>query len=192
MADDAAKFPLSNVAQRVITAAVVGPLVVIAVLAGGLSFTLVVTASRVVGILEFYMLAHDRLSQGSALVGVPTLILVVLAFHIGQPVAFVAGAGARRGCDFLSGNAAPPDRHVRRSLVQVGMTLVGVLVSRLPQRFSGGAARAAEWRSVDSADPVRDLGNGHLRLYWRQAVGQNQARAETFAQKDGRRRASSA
>ena len=60
MADDAAKLPLSNVAQRVITAAVVGPLVVIAVLAGGLPFTLVVTGFAIVGILEFYMLAHER------------------------------------------------------------------------------------------------------------------------------------
>jgi len=137
MADDAAKLPLSNVAQRVITAAVVGPLVVIAVLLGGAAFTLVVAVFAIVGILEFYNLAHDRPSQGSSVVGVPTLILVILAFHFGLPALSIAVLAI---CVVVTSTLEtlrhPTD--VRRSLLQVGMTLAGVLYLGFPSAFLVG------------------------------------------------------
>lgn len=137
MADEVAKLPISNVTQRIITAAVVGPLVVIAVLAGGLAFTFVVTVFAVVGILEFYMLAHDRPSQGSAVVGVPTLILVILAFHFGEPAFSLLFLAISAIVTFL----LETFRHrtdIRRSLFQVGMTLAGVLYLGFPSGFLVG------------------------------------------------------
>jgi phosphatidate cytidylyltransferase len=137
MANEAAKHPLSNVAQRVITAAVVGPLVVIAVLIGGLAFTLVVTVFALVGLLEFYMLARDRPSQGSALVGVPTMLLVVLAFHFGQPafsLIILALCAVVTFCLEMIRNRAD----VRRNFLQVGMTLAGVLYLGFPSGFLVG------------------------------------------------------
>jgi len=137
MADDAAKLPLSNVAQRLITAAVVGPLVVIAVLVGGLVFALVVTGFAIIGALEFYVLAHDRSSQGSALVGVPTLILVVLAFYLGFPALSLVILALCAVVTF----ALETLRHrtdIRRSLFQVGMTLAGVLYLGFPSGFLVG------------------------------------------------------
>ncbi len=137
MADDVAKHPLSNVAQRVITAAVVGPLVVIAVLAGGIPFMLVVTGFAIVGILEFYMLAHDRPSQGSAVVGVPTMIGVVLAFHIGQPALSLVVLAVGAGVAFVLETVRHPS-DVSRSLVQAGMTVLGVLYLGFPSGFLVG------------------------------------------------------
>src|SRR4051812_35136718 len=131
MADDAVKQPLPNVAQRVITAAVVGPLVVIAVLAGGLPFTLVVTGFAIVGILEFYNLAHDRPFQGSAVIGVPTLILIILAFHFGLPaLSIVVLALSVVVTSTLETVRHPTD--IRRNLIQVGLTLAGVLYLAFP------------------------------------------------------------
>ncbi|MBI1257939.1 MAG: hypothetical protein GC204_10745 [Chloroflexi bacterium] len=134
MADDAAKLPLSNVAQRLITAAVVGPLVVIAVLAGGPAFALVVLGFAIVGLLEFYHLAYDRPSQGSTLVGVPTMILVVLAFYFEQPALALLALGVGAVVTFCLETV----RHtadVRRSFVQVGMTVLGVLYLGFPSGF---------------------------------------------------------
>ena len=134
MADDAANLPLSNVAQRVITAAVVGPLVVIAVLAGGLAFTLVVLGFAIIGILEFYHLAHDRPSQGSALVGVPTMTLVVLAFHFGQPALALLALALGAVVTFIL-EMVRHSTDVRRSLIQAGMTVLGVLYLGFPSGF---------------------------------------------------------
>src|SRR3954463_12739124 len=122
---DAAKLPLSNMAQRIITAAVVAPIVVVCVLSGGLAFTLVVTVFAIPGIIEFYMLAQNRASQGSTLIGVPMLIAVVLGFYWGEPRLWVAALLVGAVVTFLLETL----RHradVRRSLSQVGMTLAGV------------------------------------------------------------------
>ncbi len=131
---DIAKLPLSNMAQRLITAAVVAPVVVIVMLIGGAAFTLLVLAFAVVGILEFYMLARNRASQGSAVIGVPMLIAVVLAFYFGEPLLLVAALGIGAAITFL----LELSRHyteLRRCLFQVGMTLVGVFYVGFPTGF---------------------------------------------------------
>lgn len=131
---DAAKVPLSNIAQRVITAAVVAPIVVAAVLVGGVVFTVMVAVFAIVGVTEFYILARNRPSQGSALVGIPTLIGVILGFHLGDPRvwlgALALGAAATFALEFVRHSA-----ELRRSLFQVGMTLAGVFYLGFPSGF---------------------------------------------------------
>jgi phosphatidate cytidylyltransferase len=140
---DVAKLPLSNIAQRILTAAVVGPLVVLAVLMGGLAFTLVVLLFALVGILEFYILARNRPSQGSALVGVPMLIAVVLAFHFREPLLWVAalvlGAVATLALETVRHR-----KDLRRSVFQVGMTLMGVFYLGFPAGFLVGLRGLAD------------------------------------------------
>ncbi|HVU12276.1 MAG TPA: phosphatidate cytidylyltransferase [Phototrophicaceae bacterium] len=131
---DVAKAPLSNIAQRVITALIVAPVVVIAVLIGGIAFALVVTAFAILGVVEFYVLARNRPSQGSTVIGVPMLIGVVLAFYLSSPPLLIAVLviGA------LGAFALELVRHrsdVRRSFFQVGMTLAGVLYIGFPSGF---------------------------------------------------------
>lgn len=131
---DVAKYPLSNIAQRVITAAVVTPIVVVAVLLGGIPFTVMVTVFAVIGVTEFYILARNRPSQGSALVGIPMLVGVVIGFYVGDARvwsgAVLIGAVLTFVLEML--------RHrweTRRSLFQVGMTLMGVLYLGFPTGF---------------------------------------------------------
>jgi phosphatidate cytidylyltransferase len=93
-----------------------------------------VTGFAIVGILEFYMLAHERTSQGSAVVGVPTLILIVLAFYFGQPsLSLVALAFGAVITFFLETIRHPSD--LRRGLVQTGMTVSGILYLAFPSGF---------------------------------------------------------
>ncbi len=131
---DVAEVPLSNLAQRLITAAVVGPIVVVAGLWGGLPFALLVTVVAVVGVIEFYVLARNRPAQGSTVTGVPILLGVILAFFFHEPlialVALVAGAVATFALETLRHH-----QDVKRSLAQVGMTLLGVLYVGFPSAF---------------------------------------------------------
>ena len=131
---DAAKLPLSNTAQRVITALVVAPFIVLAVFVGAMPFALVVTAVSLVGVTEFYLLAHNRSTQGSALVGVPLLLAVILAFYVNNLVLLagllLVGAAAAFILETFRHSA-----DVRRSLRQVGMTLAGVLYVGFPAGF---------------------------------------------------------
>ncbi|MCC6801617.1 MAG: phosphatidate cytidylyltransferase [Anaerolineae bacterium] len=128
---DVAKYPLSNIAQRVITAVVVAPIIIATVLLGGLPFMIVVTFFSVVGLTEFFILARNRPSQGRALVGIPTLIVLALAFYLNDAR---LGIGALALCMVVT-FVLEIIRHrteFRRSVFQVGMTLAGVLYLGLP------------------------------------------------------------
>lgn len=81
---DVAEAPVSNTTQRILTGLVGGPLVLIAVAAGGLPFTAVVLFGALVGVIEFYHLAQNRPSRGSNIIGVPMFLATVLAFHFGE------------------------------------------------------------------------------------------------------------
>ncbi len=131
---DVAKIPLSNIAQRILTAVIVMPLVILAVLLGGLPFTVMVTVFAVIGVTEFYILAHNRPSQGSALVGIPTLIGVVFGFYFGEPLVWITALALGALTTFLLETL----RHsgdIRRSIFQVGMTLAGVAYLGFPSGF---------------------------------------------------------
>ncbi len=131
---DVAKVPLSNIAQRVITALVVAPVVVVAVLIGGIAFMLVVLAFAVLGVVEFYILARNRPSQGSALIGVPMLVGVVLAFYLSNPLLLTAVLGIGALVTFLL-ELLRHRKDMRRSFFQVCMTLAGVLYVGFPSGF---------------------------------------------------------
>ncbi len=128
---DVAEVPLSNLAQRLITAVVVGPIVVVTALWGGLAFTALVALVAVVGVIEFYVFARDRPSQGSALIGVPMVLGLFLAFHFREPLiglaALLIGVAATFTLETLRHR-----RDLKRSLLQAGMTLLGVLYVGFP------------------------------------------------------------
>ncbi|MEP7290191.1 MAG: phosphatidate cytidylyltransferase [Chloroflexota bacterium] len=130
---DVAGISLSNTAQRVITGVVVAPLVVLTVFAGGIAFTMVVLLVAIVGVTEFYLLARNRLSQGSTLIGVPMLIVTVLAFHFREPLLLAGGLALGVVLTFILELAR--HRDARRSLFQVGMTLAGTLYLAFPAGF---------------------------------------------------------
>jgi phosphatidate cytidylyltransferase len=131
---DVAKYPLSNIAQRVITAVLVAPVIVATVLLGGVPFMIVVTFFAVLGVTEFYMLAQNRPSQGSVLVGIPTMIGLVIAFYLSD-VRLGIGALALGAAVTFPLEIIRHRSEIRRSLVQVGMTLAGALYLGLPTGF---------------------------------------------------------
>jgi phosphatidate cytidylyltransferase len=128
---DAAKSPPSNIVQRVTTGLIVAPIVLATVYFGGAAFTVLAMAMAILGIAEFYILAQNRASQGSTLVGIPTLVAFVLAFQTGDVLLLAAVLVVSAVVTF----ALEMVRHsteVRRSLFQVGMTLFGVLYLGIP------------------------------------------------------------
>ncbi len=128
---DVAKAPPSNIIQRVVTGLLALPIVLVAALAGGMAFTVMALLFAMLGISEFYMMAHDRASQGSTLIGIPMLIAFVLVFQTGDVLVLLLVLGIGAAATFL----LETFRHsadVRRSLFQVGMTLLGVLYLGIP------------------------------------------------------------
>lgn len=93
-----ASSTLSNLTVRILTAAVLLPVAIAGMVLGGIVWALLLTPVAVLGVLEFYYLAHERPTQGSALVGVPLVLLVLLAFYVEEPAiwigALVAGLAA--------------------------------------------------------------------------------------------------
>jgi phosphatidate cytidylyltransferase len=77
--------PMSNLAQRALTVLIGGPVALLLVFAGGWAFAAGVIVLAALGAAEFYLLAHGRPEQGSAWVGIPAVVLVGLAYQIGQP-----------------------------------------------------------------------------------------------------------
>lgn len=133
---DVAEAPISNTTQRILTGLVGGPLVLIAVAAGGLPFTAVVLFGALVGVIEFYHLAQNRPSRGSNIIGVPMFLATVLSFHFGEtrllvPI-LVLGATATFLLEIVR-------RHdLRQCLIQTLMTLAGVLYVGFPAGFLVG------------------------------------------------------
>jgi phosphatidate cytidylyltransferase len=130
---DVAGISLSNTAQRVITGVVVAPFILLCVFVGGLPFTFVVLALASLGVTEFYLLAKNRLSQGSTLIGVPMLVAIGLAFHFGEPLLLVITLLVGTALTFLL--EILRHHNLRRGLSQVLMTLAGTLYLAFPAGF---------------------------------------------------------
>lgn len=124
----------SNLTQRIITAVIVLPFVLIAAVLGGLPFTLLAGSLACVGVAEFYLLAQKRQVQGSTLIGVPTSVVLLLAFHLQSHLLSIASVLIGAALTFALETIRHPN-DLRRSLMQVIMTLGGVLYLCIPTGF---------------------------------------------------------
>jgi phosphatidate cytidylyltransferase len=129
----AGKLP-SNLTQRIITAAVVLPFVLVAAVVGGLPFTILAGSIGCVGVAEFYLLGQKRETQGSTLMGVPVSAAVMLAFHFQQDIIWIAALIIGGGLTFALETIRHPD-DLRLSLMRAVMTLAGVLYVAFPTGF---------------------------------------------------------
>ncbi len=142
-ASEPKKTGLSNLAQRLITAAVFLPVVLGLTLIGGWGFAVLVMALALIGLLEFYLLAHDHPIQGSAWVGAPAALLVMLAFQIGEDRLWSAAlAVCTAAALILEWARHPSDRG--RTLAQTAMTVAGVLYIAFPAGFLIGLRGAPD------------------------------------------------
>lgn len=127
------KLP-SNLTQRILTSVVLLPIVLIATIIGGLPFTLMAGSLACVGVAEFYLLAQRRLVQGSSLIGVPVSALVMLAFHFQEDRLWIGALIGGALLTFALETIRHP-RDLRRSLLQVVMTLAGIAYVAFPTGF---------------------------------------------------------
>lgn len=129
-----AKKQSSNLYQRIVTSLVLAPVVILLVVLGGWPFALGVAFAAVIAALEFYLLAENRPEQGSALVGVAAVLLLVLAYQLGQPYLWPAVLGASAAVTILIEFLRHP-REPRRNFRQLLMTLFGVFYIGFPAAF---------------------------------------------------------
>lgn len=125
---------MANFNQRVTTALIGLPIALLAAYLGGWPMTILIGLIAAIGTLEFCVLAHGQDIQGSAIVAVPTTLAVVLAFHLGIPAIWVLALVLAVSITFLLEMLRHP-RQIRRSLLQTGMTLAGVLYIGFPSAF---------------------------------------------------------
>ena len=128
------KLKSSNLTQRILTAALLGPLALIVTAIGGWLFTLMALAIAVIALLEFYTLEHNSIYRGSAGVGLPMGIAVVLSFHFDQPLLTVAALLIGGAAAFVLESLRDPGQ-TRRNVLQTAMTYAGVLYIALPAGF---------------------------------------------------------
>lgn len=127
---------LSNLAVRTLTALVGGPLALAVVYVGGWLLIGVVAALAVVALLEFYALGRDRQTPGVAVVGVPTLLAMMVAFESHQDLILVLLLALAAGASFLIETArrTPPALRLYRVLA----TTAGLIYVGLPSAFLAG------------------------------------------------------
>lgn len=124
----------SNLTVRVITGLALMPLVLAAMVVGGWVWTGLLALVIGIGLLEFFFLAHGHWSQGSAVVGIPAGLAVLLAFHADEPLAAFAAVLVGGAMTLILETLRHPG-DIRRSIWQVVTTLTGILYVGFPLAF---------------------------------------------------------
>lgn len=125
---------LTNFQLRLLTAVILLPIAIIASFVGGVWFLALLLPVMSVGMLEFYMLEKESAMQGSSLVGVPTGIIIILAFFFNinwvWQLALLICIVVTLTLELLR-----QPKQFRHALVQVGITLCGILYIAFPTAF---------------------------------------------------------
>lgn len=125
---------LSNLQLRVLTAMVFLPIALIATLVGGWLFLAVLLPVTAIGLLEFYILEKGTRIQGSSLTGIPTAILIIVAFYFNLDWLWQLALIACVTLTFFIETIRHP-HDIHQSLVQVATTLIGILYVAFPGAF---------------------------------------------------------
>jgi phosphatidate cytidylyltransferase len=80
----------ANLRIRLLTALILGPLIILLILVGDWSFNTLVIAGGVLGLLEFCALGERRGWMGITQAGVPAMLLLLMSFANGLPGLFPA------------------------------------------------------------------------------------------------------
>ncbi|MCY3799574.1 MAG: phosphatidate cytidylyltransferase [Chloroflexi bacterium] len=124
----------TDLRERIITAGALLPIAILASLAGGWLFVLLILPVLCVGMLEFYVMEKDTTMQGSSLTGIPTGIAIVLGFFLNQDwlwqLAVILGIFLTLMLEY-----SRQPRQPVRALKQVGTTMCGVIYIAFPAAF---------------------------------------------------------
>lgn len=125
------RFELSNLMQRLLTGLIALPLVLLATFAGGWWFVALAGLLACVGVMEFCMLGRARGVEGSALVGVPVAVALVVGVHLGQPAMWMWALALGGPAVFVLQMLR--ERHEPRiNLIKMVTTLAAVLYVAVP------------------------------------------------------------
>lgn len=124
----------ANLRLRLITAIILLPVAILASLAGGLPFLMILLPVMCIGMLEFYVMEKDTTMQGSSLTGIPTGIIIVLGFFFHQDWMWQLALAAGVVLTLLLELSRQP-KEFRRALAQVGITLFGIIYLAFPTAF---------------------------------------------------------
>lgn len=124
----------TDLRERIITAGVLLPIAILASLAGGWLFVLLILPVMCVGMLEFYLMEKDTTMQGSSLTGIPTGIAIVLGFFLKQDWLWQLAVPLGILLTLTLEYSRQP-RQPARALMQVGTTMCGVFYIALPAAF---------------------------------------------------------
>jgi len=124
----------ANLRLRLITAIILLPVAILASLAGGFPFLIILLPVMCIGMLEFYVMEKDTAMQGSSLTGIPTGISIVLGFFFHQDWMWQLALGAGAALTLLLELSRQP-KEFRRALAQVGITLFGIIYLAFPTAF---------------------------------------------------------
>lgn len=127
---------MSNLAIRIVTALIGGPLALAVAYIGGWLLVLVVAALAAVALLEFYALGRDRQTPGNAVVGVPVVVAMMVVFQARLDAVLILllplAAIAAYGVEYL--RRTPPELRLYRVLA----TVAGLVYVGLPSAFLTG------------------------------------------------------
>ncbi len=124
----------ANLRLRLITAIILLPVAILASLAGGFPFLIILLPVMCIGMLEFYVMEKDTAMQGSSLTGIPTGIIIVLGFFFHQDWMWQLALAAGAALTLLLELSRQP-KEFRRALAQVGITLFGIIYLAFPTAF---------------------------------------------------------
>ncbi len=124
----------ANLRLRLITAVILLPVAILASLAGGVPFLIILLPVMCIGMLEFYVMEKDTTMQGSSLTGIPTGIIIVLGFFSNQDWLWQLALATGVVLTLLLELSRQP-KEFRRALAQVGITLFGIVYIAFPTAF---------------------------------------------------------
>jgi len=125
---------LTNLQLRLLTAIILLPIAMGASALGGVFFMIALLPVMCVGMLEFYLMEKDTTMQGSSLTGIPTGILVVLAFYLQVHWLWQIALLACVVLTIILEFSRQPKKYYR-ALAQVGVTLCGLIYIAFPTAF---------------------------------------------------------
>lgn len=125
---------LTNFQLRLITAIVLLPIATLASFVGGVWFLTLLLPVMSVGMLEFYVMEKDSTMQGSSLTGIPTGVIITLAFFFNIEWVWQVALLVCIVLTLILEMLRQP-KQVRRTLAQVGITLCGILYIAFPLAF---------------------------------------------------------
>lgn len=128
------KIELTNLQLRLITAIILLPIAVVGSFVGGALFLVMLLPVMCVGMIEFYKMEKDTKMQGSSLTGIPTGIVVAIAFFFNiewlWQIALLVSIIATLILEMFR-----HPKQFRKALAQIGTTLCGILYIAFPTAF---------------------------------------------------------